>query len=145
REQFGFALNRLGRSDEAEKVLKDVIVEFGPSSETNGILGRVYKDRWEAEQSGSVRKRAYLKRAIDCYLSGFEADWRDAYPGVNAATLMEISEEADRKRHSTKYGNILVVVRYAASQQAKRQSDYWSHATLLEINILERRQEDAMD
>ena len=48
REQLGFALNREGKHEEAEKVLKDVIAECGPSSETNGLLGRVYKDRWEA-------------------------------------------------------------------------------------------------
>src|SRR5882757_61955 len=47
REQLGFALNREGRFEDAEKVLKVVIEEFGPSSETNGLLGRIYKDRWE--------------------------------------------------------------------------------------------------
>ncbi len=44
REQHGFALNRQGRFEEAEKVLKAVIDEFGPSSETNGLLGRIYKE-----------------------------------------------------------------------------------------------------
>jgi hypothetical protein len=34
REQLAFALNREGRRDEAEQVLKDVLKEFGPSSET---------------------------------------------------------------------------------------------------------------
>jgi tetratricopeptide repeat protein len=47
REQLGFALNREGRFEEAEKVLSEVIAEFGPSSETNGLLGRMYKDRWD--------------------------------------------------------------------------------------------------
>jgi hypothetical protein len=47
-EQFGFALNRSGRSEEAEQVLLKLIKNRGPSSETYGILGRVYKDRWEA-------------------------------------------------------------------------------------------------
>src|SRR5262249_28232721 len=48
REQYGFALNRGGRSDQAERELRSVIDEMGPSSETYGLLGRVYKDRWEA-------------------------------------------------------------------------------------------------
>jgi hypothetical protein len=71
-------------------VLKDVIAEFGPSSETDGLLGRIYKDRWKtAEAEWRPEARALLKNAIDMYLAGFEADWRDAYPGVNAITLME--------------------------------------------------------
>ena len=47
REQTGSALNRLARRKEAEEVLLKLIEERGPSSETNGILGRVYKDSWE--------------------------------------------------------------------------------------------------
>ena len=40
-------------------MLKEVIAEFGPSSETNGLLGRVYKDRWEiAKKADSGRRRA---------------------------------------------------------------------------------------
>ena len=42
-EQLGFALNRLGKRDQAEKVLMKIINKFGNDSETNGILGRVYK------------------------------------------------------------------------------------------------------
>ena len=89
REQYAFALNREGRSQEAEAVLKEVLQEFGPSSETNGLLGRVYKDRWDAakKEGRSVEARGLLRNAIDTYLAGFQADWRDAYPGVNAVTL----------------------------------------------------------
>src|SRR5262249_950512 len=90
REQLGFALNREGRFEEAERVLKEVIAEFGPSSETNALLGRMYKDRWAlAKKEGLPEARALLKKAVDTYLAGFEADWRDAYPGINAVTLME--------------------------------------------------------
>ncbi|MGH6748161.1 MAG: TRAFs-binding domain-containing protein, partial [Methyloceanibacter sp.] len=91
REQLGFALNREGRFADAEKVLGEVIAEFGPSSETNALLGRIYKDRWDlAKKEGLPEARALLKNAIDTYLAGFEADWRDAYPGINAVTLMEM-------------------------------------------------------
>lgn len=47
-EQLGFALNRAKRGEAAEQVLLDLIKRRGPSSETLGILGRLYKDRWEA-------------------------------------------------------------------------------------------------
>ena len=63
REQYAFALNREGRSQEAETVLKEVLQEFGPSSETNGLLGRVYKDRWDAaKKAGKIEARSYLKQ-----------------------------------------------------------------------------------
>jgi hypothetical protein len=47
-EQLALALNRDKKGEEAEKVLLDLLKKRGPSNETYGILGRVYKDRWEA-------------------------------------------------------------------------------------------------
>lgn len=139
REQLGFALNREGRFAEAEKVLKEVIAEFGPSSETNGLLGRIYKDRWDlAKKQGLPEARALLKNAIDTYLAGFEADWRDAYPGINAVTLMEMLPKPDPRQ-----AEILPVVRYSASRKAAKNADYWDHATLLELAVLARDAGDA--
>jgi MAP3K TRAFs-binding domain len=141
REQFGFALNRAGRFEDAEKVLCEVIAEFGPSSETNALLGRIYKDRWDrADQDGLPEARALLKKAIDAYLTGFEADWRDAYPGVNAVTLMEMLPQPDPRQ-----AEILPVVRYSAARRAQRAADYWDHATLLELAVLARDADDATD
>ena len=117
REQYAFALNREGRPVEAEAVLKEVLREFGPSSETNGLLGRVYKDRWDAaKKAGRIEARSHLKNAIETYLSGFQADWRDAYPGINAVTLMEMQDKPDPRQRE-----ILPVVRYAALQKAQAQ------------------------
>ena len=141
REQLGFALNREGRFADAEKVLSEVIAEFGPSSETNGLLGRMYKDRWDlAKKEGLPEARALLKSAIDTYLAGFEADWRDAYPGINAVTLMEMMPKTDPRQ-----AEILPVVRYSASRKAAKNADYWDHATLLELAVLARDADDAAD
>lgn len=141
REQLGLALNRLKRRDEAESVLTKLIEERGPSSETLGILGRVYKDRWEnAKKSGDdVLATGYLEKAIDVYLAGFEADWRDAYPGINAVTLMEIKDPPDERRLA-----ILPVVRYSVERKvAKGKPDYWDYATLLELAVLALNQTQA--
>jgi len=140
REQLAFALNREGRAAEAEVVLKDVLKEFGPSSETYGLLGRIYKDRWEAAKKAGRALEAppLLKNAITAYLAGFQTDWRDAYPGVNAVTLMEMQDKPDARQ-----AEILPVVRYAASQKAK--TDYWDHATLLELAVIGRDTEDAVE
>ena len=158
REQLGFALNRAGRKDEAVKVLEEVIAEKGPSSETCGLLGRVFKDRWaeaekaagEAEKAGNAAEVArnkaaaagHLKRAIETYLRGFEADWRDAYPGINAVTLLDIrGDEASLKRKD----EIAPVVRYAVNQRLKSASpDYWDHATRLELAVLGKQEAKAV-
>jgi hypothetical protein len=141
REQLGFALNRAERFEEAEKVLKAVIAEFGPSSETNGLLGRIYKDRWEiARDQGRPEARSLLRRAIDTYLDGFQADWRDAYPGINALTLMERQDKPDPRKDQ-----ILPVVRYAVSRKVEKNPDYWDHATLLELAVLANDRDDAQD
>jgi len=142
-EQLGLALNRAGRSDEAERVLSDLLARRGPSSETLGILGRVYKDRWEAalKAGDPIRARGFLTRAIDTYLAGFESDWRDAYPGVNAVTLMEVKEPPDSRREK-----LLPVVRYAVERRvAAGKPDYWDYATRLELAMLARDEAAAGD
>lgn len=142
-EQLGLALNRAKRGDEAERVLLDLIAKRGPSSETYGILGRVYKDRWElAATSGeSALAKGLLKKAIDAYLKGFEADWRDAYPGINAVTLMELAEPPDSRR-----GSLLPVVAYAVERRiASGKPDYWDHATRLELAVLAKDEDAAYD
>lgn len=140
-EQLGLALNRTGRSDEAEQVLLDLIERRGPSSETYGILGRVYKDRWElALKAGEgFLAKGLLDKAIHAYLSGFEADWRDAYPGINAVTLMEIRSPPDPRREE-----LIPVVAYAVSRRiAGGRADYWDQASRLELAILARREAEA--
>ncbi|MBE0623153.1 MAG: DUF4071 domain-containing protein [Burkholderiales bacterium] len=140
-EQLGLALNRDGRGDEAEAVLLAVLDKQGPSSETYGVLGRVYKDRWEAALAADERFLAegLLDKAIDAYLKGFEADWRDAYPGVNAVTLMELKDPPDPRREG-----LIPVVAYAVERRiAAGKPDYWDYATLLELAVLSGRKPDA--
>lgn len=142
-EQLGLALNRAKRGDEAEKVLLDLIARRGPSSETYGILGRVYKDRWETalKAGDAILARGLLSKAIDAYLRGFEADWRDAYPGINALTLMEVRQPPDPRREK-----LLPVVSYAVERRiAQGQPDYWDYATRLELAVLASDQNGTMD
>lgn len=133
-EQLALALNRAGRGEEAAKVLLDLIERRGPGGETYAILGRVYKDRWEASLKAGqwLQARGSLDKAIDAYLKGFEIDWRDAYPGINAVTLMELKEPPDPRRLE-----ILPVVSYAVERRiAAGKPDYWDYATRLELAIL---------
>jgi hypothetical protein len=134
KEQVALALNRNGRSTEAEGILLNIIAQHGPSSETYGILGRVYKDRWEAASlCGNIAlSQGLLDKAIDTYLKGFESDWRDAYPGINAVTLMEFKSPRDPRQ-----AKLLAIVSYAVERRfARTTADYWDYATKLEIAIL---------
>jgi hypothetical protein len=122
-------------------VLKAVIDSHGASSETNGLLGRVYKDCWEeALKAGNdFEAVGWLDKAIEVYLAGFEADWRDAYPGINAVTLMELADPPDPRRLE-----LVQVVTYAVKRRiARGKPDYWDHATLVEASVLAENKADA--
>jgi hypothetical protein len=133
REQYGMALNRAGRSKDAETVLCELIKERGPSSETYGLLGRVYKDRWEAaKKANDIGARGWADKAIKTYISGFEADWRDAYPGVNAVNLLALTNPKDPR-----IAELAPVVRYAVERKIARGTpDYWDYATLIELAVI---------
>lgn len=142
-EQLGFALNRAGNGEAAEEVLTSLIEDRGPSSETLGILGRVYKDRWEtARDAGeTVKAGALLRKAIQTYRRGFESDWRDHYPGINAITLMELRDPPDDARLE-----LIPVVRYSVQRRIESgDPDYWDWATLLELEVLAKDKEAAFD
>jgi hypothetical protein len=115
-------------------VLLALIKRRGPSSETYGILGRVYKDRWEAarKEEKALLARGLLDKAIEAYLRGFESDWRDAYPGINAVTLITVKTPPDPRRQQ-----LLPVVAYAVERRiAAGNPDYWDFASQLELAIL---------
>ena len=133
-EQLGFALNRAGNGEAAEEVLAKLIEDRGPSSETLGILGRVYKDRWEAARDAgeALKAESLLRKAIQTYRLGFESDWRDHYPGINTITLMEICDPPDDARLE-----LIPVVRYSVRRRIESgDPDYWDWATLLELEVL---------
>ena len=136
REQLGFAYNRLGRRGEALRVLEGVLKEQGPSSETCGLIGRIYKDRWADAKSRGEKFLAegYLNRAIELYQLGFETDMRDAYPGINAVTLLDIQGTLEALETQSE---LLPVVQFAVKRRLKStQPDYWDYATLLELAVL---------
>lgn len=141
-EQLALALNRGGGGEKAERVLVALLADRGPSSETYGILGRVYKDRWTtALQDGQTHlARGFLDKAIEAYRSGFEADWRDAYPGINVVTLMELRNPPDPQRKV-----LLPVVQYSVERKiASGKSDYWDYAIRLELAVLLEDENAAM-
>jgi tetratricopeptide (TPR) repeat protein len=142
REQLALALNRLGEAGQAEEIVKELIERRGPSSETCSILGRVYKDLWDEalKKKELLVAKSLLEKAIEAYLAGFEADWRDAYPGINTVTLMELRDPPDPRRE-----RLLPVIVYSVERRiAKGKADYWDYATLIELGVLGKNQQQAI-
>ncbi|WP_235299661.1 TRAFs-binding domain-containing protein [Portibacter marinus] len=132
-EQLAFALNRKGERKKAIKILEGLIAKYGADPETNSLLGRVFKDSWkENEKAGNISKaRGLLKLAINKYREGFEADWRDAYPGINLVTLSKVNGEEEIVN---KY---LPLVRFAVERKIEKSDpDYWDLATMLELSVI---------
>jgi len=148
REQYAFALNRrAGKAGnpadrvKALQVLEQVEKERGTNPETNGLIGRIYKDLWEeARKAGkALEAKGHLRKAIEAYVRGFESDWRDAYPGINAVTLLESEGSPGSLERKAR---LLPVVRFAVEQRLRyAKADYWDHATLLELAVLGSDQE----
>ncbi len=143
REQLGFAYNRRAGKNkdpadrmEALRILTDVEDQQGASSETCGLIGRIHKDDWTEALDADDRVAAtgHLKKAVDAYTRGFMADQRDAYPGINAVTLLDIKGDEESMKLKKR---LLPVVRFAVEQRlAGSEPDYWDHATMLELAVL---------
>ena len=139
RQQHAFALNRDGRGDKAERFLKMLLEKVGPSPETNGILGRVYKDRWKKARDAGQMEQAteHLDQALKIYLDGHAADPTNPYPGLNALTLMEFSNPPLDQREA------LLKEVTAAVQARPQDNPYWDHATRLELAVLAGNESEA--
>lgn len=134
-EQYGFALNRNKKREQAIEVLEKAIAENGPSSETYGLLGRVYKDYiTDYYAKGDIKMaQSYIDDTLNAYRKGFETDWRDAYPGINYATCLEL--QGDRETIE----KVLPVVEYSVlRKKEKKKPDYWDEATLAELAVIKK-------
>ncbi len=135
RQQRAFALNRAGQSEEAERILLALRKEHGPTPETNGILGRVYKDRFMAAHAAGDADAAagWMRRSIDTYLEGHDADPTDPYPGLNALSLMEFADPPPARRDS-----LLAEVSTAARRRRLAgETRFWDYATEWELALLQ--------
>lgn len=150
-EQYAFVLNRNGNKakpidivmiDKAEKVLQKLEEQGKASSETYGIWGRIYKDKFEKayQAENLILAKTHLKKALIYYQKGFEFDSRDAYPGVNFVTCLELLGEREKALR------LIPAVEYAVIAKMKRnQPDYWDLATLLELAVIEGRFKEARE
>ncbi|MED3876265.1 TRAFs-binding domain-containing protein [Lysinibacillus capsici] len=134
-EQFALALNRrksTGDVQKAEEILKHTLTLYGENAETCGILGRIYKDKYDEQlQTGNNSLvNVYLDKAINAYRKGFQVDPREYYPGINAAMLLFMKNDEDSQKE---LDSILEVIKFILNRNDDKSKDCWEVATLLQI------------
>ena len=153
-EQRAFALNRRndeGDRDVALRNLETLISKYGDNPETCGLIGRIYKDRYEEAaglclddddlepallmlRADDALPRGYLGNAIEWYERGFLSDPRDFYPGINEATLRHIRGDDEDQE---KLNDLLPALSFTVARLGGMKSkDYWVVATTLELSVL---------
>lgn len=130
------ALNRRngsGDQDRAISVMEQQIAETGGDSESFGILGRIYKDRYDQakERGDSAEASSNFEKALQSYRSGFEKNPRDYYPGINVVNLLiQRGDDAARAELDA------FVPRVRTAVQEKLEGDrvgFWDLATDLQL------------
>ena len=141
RQMLVLALNRRkepGDQDRAIALIQDQIAETGGDSETFGILGRIYKDRYnEARRSDNEREAAnYLELALQSYREGFKKNPRDYYPGINVVNLLlQRDDEAAR----AELADLVPRVREAVRMKLETdRPDFWDLATDMQLAVVAR-------
>jgi hypothetical protein len=139
-EQLALALFRLRRLQDAETVMRNLL-KTRPSSESFAALGRIYKELWSQEPHRDSRLAiGYLGKAIELYVKGFESDWRDAYPGLNAIKLMSFRNPPDPRLKK-----LYPIVKYSIERTIEgREFDYWDASNMLELAVLGGDRKEAM-
>jgi hypothetical protein len=138
---LALALNRRGKSGDQERAIElmdRLVKESGGDSETFGILGRIYKDRYARakEQDDGGAAAVNLERALHYYRLGFEKNPKDYYPGINVVgLLLQRGDEAARSELAQ------IVPRVRSAVQERREAgrlDYWDLTAELQLATVER-------
>ncbi|HKY40146.1 MAG TPA: tetratricopeptide repeat-containing protein [Polyangiaceae bacterium] len=103
---IGIALNRLGRSEEAEVRIQRLTRRLRGHNDGQGALGRVYKDQWrqrwevlatvEERREAAANYAEIAERAIESYAGALRGDQRSYYNGINALALAKLLELVNR-------------------------------------------------
>ncbi|MBA2435175.1 MAG: tetratricopeptide repeat protein [Chthoniobacterales bacterium] len=150
--QLALLANRLGRPHEAEQRLSDLAAERPDDPETQGVLGRVYKDIWRTQWSEEPtlpervkqawRNAAVARRSIATYEAALRRDLASYFNGINAISLGLLLEHlAQANKRTAKpeiddLADLQTVVRVAANAQLEEPSAaVWARATLGELEL----------
>ena len=159
--QLGLVLGRLGKINDAQVHMARVADEHAGESESQGILGRVYKDMWrlrwdtpesslQARQQAAVISSAFAADAVRSYDAAQRRRLDSYYNGINVISLVKL---LDHLKSATgdepvdcgiaDLNDLIVVVRMAASEaldcaaKERRHADtVWTAATLGELELV---------
>jgi tetratricopeptide (TPR) repeat protein len=137
---LALALNRRGKpgdQDRAIALMQGLIADTGGDSESFGVLGRIYKDRYEQAkaQKDSVGTAANLDKALNCYREALAKNPRDYYSAINIVTLLlERDDNAARAELNT----LLPLARAAVQEKLEAGPDFWAVATDLQLAAIAR-------
>lgn len=136
---LALALNRRGNpgdQDRAILLMEKLIAETGGDSETFGILGRIYKDRYDYAKfhNDTTAAEVNLDQAIQNYRKGFKKNPNDYYPGINVVTLLLQRNDTEAQ---VELEGIVPLVRAAVQEKIESgHPDYWDLATDLELAVV---------
>lgn len=143
REQLAIAHGRRGDYRQAIDILERLLKKR-PNSESYGILGGIYKRQWKeaiTENRSTFIVRGLRQMAVEAYRAGFDCDWRDPYPGVNAVMIGATISLEDTLRDP-----LLGAVNYALNRRlARADPEYWDFACAVELAVVEGRTANAED
>jgi tetratricopeptide (TPR) repeat protein len=122
----GLALRRLKKYQEAIDVLSELKEAGHQDPETMGILAAAWDGRYQ--QTG---KTLNLRKSRDLYRTAFQADPRDYYTGINAASKSLFLGETEEA--ATIAATVQPLV-----QAASDGVDFWAACTLGELYLLQR-------
>ena len=152
--QYGLVLARRGEFNQAREHMLKVSSdpEFAGDTETQGILGGVYKDLWQIEWGGlpSVEERqlqacassSYLMESLQSYELAFRKH-ASFYTGINIVSLAKLLDylkaitDDDLMENPIKdLDELIPVVRFFAKRAIQRGDLVWAEATLGELELV---------
>lgn len=123
KQRMALALAQMGSATRAQAILTPLAAKDPPNRETLSILGRTYKDQWCANPANEQ----CLRQSFDCYNRAFEIEPPDFYPGINAATVAFLLNEADKAQ---------ALARRVLEICQAQPEDYWRDATIAETLVI---------
>lgn len=159
--QLGLVLSRLGKTNDAQVHMARVAKEHAGEPESQGILGRVYKDMWrlhwdrpdstlQERQRAAVISSALAAEAVRSY-DGAQRHYLDSYyNGINVISLVRLLDHLKSTTGEepvdcgvSDLSDLMVVVRMAANvaldcatKEGRHAETVWAAATLGELEVI---------
>jgi tetratricopeptide (TPR) repeat protein len=145
----GLLLGKLKNRDGAKTWLSDLHTKHPEDPETCAYLGRLYKEDWvevwndpalspEKRRMVAADENGLLREGINACRAGFQNDPCHFYSGINALTLMCLSDFVNgAEEYSSEIKNMAGALSWSVQCLLKKKpNEYWARATYGELAIL---------